>query len=109
MCLAKQLISYARHRQRCYELTGTYDGARAKAVSDIIRVASFYTGRKDGPWIRQIINQILLILPSAGSRYTRQREQILTLISNYGKLHQEHHEDGPRMVRHDTDQAPAGS
>jgi hypothetical protein len=73
---------------------------KAKAVTNIIRVAGFYKDKEVGPWMGQIIRDLLFILPSQYGRYCKQRTQILTLIDNYEqtRLSQAANGSGPPVV-----------
>lgn len=81
--ISRLLISFAKQRERAYRATGTFDGGRAKAVSQIIRVASYWKGKREEAALRQAKPEIEKLLPPEGSRYQHQRNQILTLLNTY--------------------------
>lgn len=100
MSASQHLIAYAKQRERCYRIKKRFDMEKARAVSNIIRVAEFYKDKEVGPWMGQIIRDMLLLLPSQYGRYRKQRIPILTLIDQYeaNRLSQSANGSGPPVV-----------
>lgn len=75
---------YARCREKAYTSTGRFTSEKAKAVTRILRVAGFFSGKNDKQQyaaVRMCKQDLLLILPTDMSRYSKQREQIINLIN----------------------------
>jgi len=76
--------SFAMHRQKALESKSRLDVSRAKAIARIKQLADYWNKLptdKQRNIVKQLKGEILLILPSANSRFTKEREKILQLLA----------------------------
>ncbi len=83
MNLSATLIRFAKGREAAYLRHGQLTGGRARAVSKIKRVADFFRHKSEREQlcaVRQVADEIRLLLPGETSRYVKLRTQMLSLL-----------------------------
>lgn len=107
------LLKFAKSRESAYLQYGRLDGARARAVTKIRQVADFYSQHSEEVQLRavtQVEAEIRTLLPSEESRYTRIREQMLTLLSEAKNIlsHAQNANSLPKAHHEGTNRTPKG-
>lgn len=89
MKVSATLIRFSKSRETAYLQHGRLTGARAKAITEIRRVADFNKNKSEQVQLRavnQVESQLREILPHEESRNCTQRDKILSLISQAKQL-----------------------
>lgn len=84
MSTAALLIRYARARDNAYRMAKVKSLAKIKAIKEIKMIAANYLKDPEHVQVQAVAklkNSILEILPSDGSRFQKQRIQILKIIN----------------------------
>lgn len=82
---AQIILSFARQREEAYKAYGLFEDEKAKAISNIKKVSSFFLKTDKTGWIKQIEGDIYKVLPSEESPQKMAREKILSLMGkNFG-------------------------
>lgn len=84
MSISATLKKFAKSREAAYLQYGRLTAARARAISKIIRVADFFSGKSEQAQlaaVNQVASEIREILPSEQSRYSKIRSKILEILS----------------------------
>ena len=77
------LRKFAKSREAAYLQHGRLTTERAKAISQIYKVADFFSSKSEQVQLRavtQVESDLRMILPHGESRYTKLRDTILDLI-----------------------------
>jgi len=83
MKVSATLIRFAKGRETAYLRYGQLNGPRARAVSKIKRVADFFRYKSEREQlcaVRQVADEIRLLLPNENSRQVNLRHQMLSLL-----------------------------
>lgn len=79
-----ELKSFARQREKAYRMHNCLNQRRAKAISKIKTLSDYWNNlpaEKQLNIARQLKEEVLALLPSSESRFSKQREQLLELIN----------------------------
>jgi len=77
------IIRFAKARERAYRASSGLTAAQLKAITRIKAVGEYFSTVSDSNHLKaitQLEDELRLILPSAVSRFKKQRETILDLI-----------------------------
>ena len=86
MSICDTIRSFARQREKAYAITRTLNGRRAAAISKIQKVSQYMKGKNEWRAVIQCRQELLSILPAHDSRFSNQREKIITLITTAHEL-----------------------
>lgn len=109
MKVSATLIRFAKGRETAYLRYGQLTGSRASAVSKIKRVADFFKNKGEREQlcaVRQVADEIRLLLPAENSRQVNLRRQMLSLLDQ-AKLNAHSNLPTPNHGRSQT--APTGA